>query len=170
MSRYRASATSLGCSELCGVKNNRNLRSLDSSTIIRDIDAIRKSDVPRTSLVRVQVNTRNTYMGRYCHSCFNTPILTCTIVSDVSTRARGSQLSSNDTLVQCLENMLEYPGQTPMYVVVDALDECPNTISTPTRRDQVYNLQNQAKLHENRRHGPTYFRLATSLKRRRQER
>jgi len=34
--------------------------------------------------------------------------------------------------------MLEYPGQTPIYVVVDALDECPNTINTPARRDQVY--------------------------------
>jgi hypothetical protein len=34
---------------------------------------------------------------------------------------------------------LNHPGQAPVYLIVDALDECPNT-SLPSQRDQVLGL------------------------------
>ncbi len=36
--------------------------------------------------------------------------------------------------------MLELPGQPPIYIVVDALDECPNSSGAPSPRELVLNL------------------------------
>ena len=33
--------------------------------------------------------------------------------------------------------MLKIPGQVPVFIVMDALDECPNTTGTPSARDEV---------------------------------
>jgi hypothetical protein len=33
--------------------------------------------------------------------------------------------------------MLELPGQLPIFVVMDAIDECPITIGTPSAREKV---------------------------------
>jgi hypothetical protein len=33
--------------------------------------------------------------------------------------------------------MLELPGQVPIYIIVDALEECPNTTDTPSPRQKV---------------------------------
>jgi hypothetical protein len=41
----------------------------------------------------------------------------------------GSQYPSDDALVRCLKELLKVPGQAPLYLIVDALDECPNTSS-----------------------------------------
>jgi hypothetical protein len=49
----------------------------------------------------------------------------------------GSQQPSEAALAKCLKNMLELAGQVPIYVVVDALDECPNTTGTPSDRESV---------------------------------
>ena len=54
-----------------------------------------------------------------------------------STHSNGSQQPSEDKLIDCLEDMLELPGQGEIYVIVDALDECPNVSEHPTPREQV---------------------------------
>jgi hypothetical protein len=33
--------------------------------------------------------------------------------------------------------MVELPGRLPIFIIMDALDECPNTTSTPSARDEV---------------------------------
>jgi hypothetical protein len=33
--------------------------------------------------------------------------------------------------------MVELPGQIPVFIIIDALDECPNTIGTPSAREEV---------------------------------
>ena len=38
--------------------------------------------------------------------------------------------------------MLSLPGQGPVYLVVDALDECPNNSGMPTAREEVLELIN----------------------------
>jgi len=40
---------------------------------------------------------------------------------------RGSRQPSEDVLIECLKSMLKLPGQGPLYLVIDALDECPNS-------------------------------------------
>jgi hypothetical protein len=42
-----------------------------------------------------------------------------------------------DALKKCLADMLSLPGQGTIYIIVDALDECPNFPGTPTARDEV---------------------------------
>ena len=39
---------------------------------------------------------------------------------------KGSRPPSDDTLTRCLKDLLRLPGQAPVYLIVDALDECPN--------------------------------------------
>ena len=59
-------------------------------------------------------------------------------LSQLYTNCRdGSEQPSEAALRQCLRNMLELPGQVPIYIVVDAVDECPNTTGTPSPREKV---------------------------------
>ena len=52
----------------------------------------------------------------------------------------GSDQPSDAALVQCLKKMLDLPGQLPTYIIIDALDECPNNIGTPSSREKVLNF------------------------------
>ncbi|KAI9438401.1 hypothetical protein BJY52DRAFT_1086037, partial [Lactarius psammicola] len=38
----------------------------------------------------------------------------------------GAHKPSTSTLMGCLKEMLTLPGQGPIYIILDALDECPN--------------------------------------------
>ena len=57
-----------------------------------------------------------------------------------SEHANGSRHPSDDVLAGCLNDLLKQPGHAPVYLIVDALDECPNTSSIPSPRDEVLNL------------------------------
>jgi hypothetical protein len=52
----------------------------------------------------------------------------------------GSQHASDSELVQCLKQVLMLPGQATVYVIIDALDECPTTTGFPSPREQVLEL------------------------------
>ena len=52
----------------------------------------------------------------------------------------GSDQPSDAVLVKCLVEMIRLPGQVPIYLVVDALDECPDTTGTPSAREKVLNF------------------------------
>ena len=63
------------------------------------------------------------------------------ILSDLySKHDAGSQLPDDDALTQCLKDMFELPGQPPVYIIVDALDECPNSSGAPSPRELVLGL------------------------------
>jgi hypothetical protein len=49
----------------------------------------------------------------------------------------GTQKPSEDELIGCLKDMLTLPDQHPVYLVIDALDECPDTSGMPSPREQV---------------------------------
>jgi len=53
---------------------------------------------------------------------------------------RGSCQPSEDALMECLKTMLKVPEQGPLYLIIDALDECPNSSGYPTQREQVLNI------------------------------
>ena len=68
----------------------------------------------------------------------------CDILSKFySDHENGSQDPSDDELVQCLQDLLEVPGQAPIYLIIDALDECPNTSAIPSHREKVLTLVKQ---------------------------
>jgi len=56
--------------------------------------------------------------------------------------AIGSQHPSESSLLRCLTEIVKLPGQAPVYLIVDALDECPNTSSppSPSPRESVLKL------------------------------
>ena len=47
---------------------------------------------------------------------------------------------SDETLTKCLMEMVSLPIQGPIYLIVDALDECPNNSGLPTSREEVLDL------------------------------
>jgi hypothetical protein len=63
------------------------------------------------------------------------------ILSDLySKNNAGSQQPNNHALTKCLKKMLILPHQPIRYIIVDALDECPNTFGIPTAREEVLEL------------------------------
>jgi hypothetical protein len=62
----------------------------------------------------------------------------CDILSDLYlTYDRGARQPSDDCLMQCLKDMLTIPGQVPVYMIMDAVDECPNKLGMPSQREEV---------------------------------
>ena len=60
-----------------------------------------------------------------------------------SSHKRGKQQPSEDALSQCLKDMLLGSGQSPIYLIVDALDECPDTsrvLGAPPSRQKVLDV------------------------------
>ena len=53
---------------------------------------------------------------------------------------KGAQKPSDNTLAKCLMEMVSLPIQSPIYLIVDALDECPNNSGLPTPREEVLDL------------------------------
>jgi hypothetical protein len=67
-------------------------------------------------------------------SCFN-------ILSQLySDNTHGIRKPDIDALKICMTDMLSLPGQAPIYIIVDALDECPNFSGTPSAREEVLDL------------------------------
>ena len=52
----------------------------------------------------------------------------------------GSCLPDVQALTKCLKDMLSLPGQPVTYLIVDALDECPDTSGVVSPRERVINL------------------------------
>ena len=52
----------------------------------------------------------------------------------------GAKQPSDDTLTKCLKEMLTLPDQLPIYLIIDALDECSNVSGIPSPRDKVLRL------------------------------
>jgi hypothetical protein len=67
-------------------------------------------------------------------SCYN---ILSRIYSDHS---RGTRKPSISTLKKCMTDMLKLAGQGPIYIVVDAVDECPNFPERLSARKKVLML------------------------------
>ena len=57
-----------------------------------------------------------------------------------SDNMNGTREPDIDALKECVKDMLRLPGQGPIYIIVDALDECPNFPGRPSARDEVLEL------------------------------
>ena len=57
-----------------------------------------------------------------------------------SDNSRGIRKPSTSALKKCLKDMLSLPGQAPIYIIVDALDECPTFPGRPSAREKVLDL------------------------------
>jgi hypothetical protein len=57
-----------------------------------------------------------------------------------SSHQDGSITPTDNSLAACLKDMLTVTGQVPIYLVMDALDECPNDSGIPSPRERVLDL------------------------------
>ena len=65
----------------------------------------------------------------------------CDILSDLYlSHNKGKKQPSDDILAECLKQMLTIPDQPPTYLIIDALDESPNTLGIPSHRERVLHL------------------------------
>ena len=73
----------------------------------------------------------------------------CDILSRLySIHDHGRRKPSDSALTQYLKRMLSLPTQAPVYLIIDALDECPNHTGMPTSREEVLDLiQDLVDLH-----------------------
>ena len=114
-----------------------------SSSIIRKIDSKRKAGL--ASMAYFYFDFRDAEK-QHLRGLLSSLVFQLSAKSDLcyqilsqmySDHAGGTEEPSEDALSQCLMEMLEVPGQPAMYIIIDALDECPNISGMPTAREQV---------------------------------
>ena len=59
------------------------------------------------------------------------------LLNSYSAHQDGSVQPTDDSLMQCLKDMLTIVEHVPVYLILDALDECPNDSGMPTSRETV---------------------------------
>lgn len=65
----------------------------------------------------------------------------CDTLSRLYSMKRGGRRSADENaLAECLKDMLKSPGQAPVYLILDGLDECPNASGMPSSREAILQL------------------------------
>jgi hypothetical protein len=83
-----------------------------------------------------------------CYGLLSSLILQLSLESDPCCNILSKLYSDNNrarkptliALKKCMKDMLSQPGQGPIYIIVDALDECSNSSGTPSARGKVLEL------------------------------
>ena len=117
-----------------------------SSTVIQDIQATCKAgnasmayfyfDFRNAGKQGLQDLVRSLLTQLSAHSAAR-----CDIVSKFySTRDKGRNQSSDNDLTECLKAIIALPDQLPTFLILDALDESPNSPGIPSPREKVLRL------------------------------
>ena len=65
----------------------------------------------------------------------------CDVLSDLySAHDQGKKQPSDSALAECLKQMLAHSDHLPTYLIIDALDESPNTSGIPSPRERALQL------------------------------
>ena len=119
---------------------------LASSTIIQEIDVMRKSGLASLAFYYhdfredQKQDRRGLLSSVLFQLCDQSDSYHDILSTFYSAHRHGAQNPSNDELLLCLKELLDLPGQAPVYLIIDALDECPNTSAIPSPREQVLTL------------------------------
>ena len=116
------------------------------STIIHDVEGMRAAGLATMAYYYFdfrEVKKQDCYgllsslisqLSAESDSCFQ-------ILSKIySDHGRGVRQPDIDALKKCITDMLNLPGQAPIYMIVDAIDECPNFPGKPSAREEVLEL------------------------------
>ena len=119
---------------------------LESSTIIENIDSMRKSGLASLGFFYCDFreddkrDLRGLLSSVLVQLCHQSDSYSQILSNFYSEHANGSRHPSDDALVQCLKDILEVQGQAPIYLIVDGLDECSNTLAMPSPREKILML------------------------------
>ena len=120
-----------------------------SSSIIEEIEAMRKSGLASRTFYYhdfredKKKGRRGLLSSVLFQLCDQSDPYHDIVSTFYSTYRHGGKNPSNDELLRCLKDLLELPGQAPVYLIIDALDECPNTSAMPSPREEVLRLVQQ---------------------------
>ena len=131
------------------VSLSRKLIVFVSSAIVEDIHAMRKAGL--ASLAFFYCDFRDDrkkelrgLLSSFLVQLYHESDLYFEILSELySEHDKGSRSPSDDALAGCLKKLLNLPGLAPVYLIVDALDECSNApvVGSPrSRRAEVLSL------------------------------
>jgi hypothetical protein len=120
-----------------------------SSTIIRDIESICKTGQAAIGYFYFDFRDSNKQHWRG---------LVYSLLTQLSARSgpqcdillrlyddhdSGARQPGDDVLKQCLKEMLTLPDQRSTYLILDAIDECPDTSGIPSPREHVLQIVGQ---------------------------
>ncbi|KAH9165583.1 hypothetical protein EDB89DRAFT_1911292 [Lactarius sanguifluus] len=121
----------------------------DSSAIIQDIQTLRKAGLASIAYFYFDFRDLDKQNRRNLLPSLLVQLSTqsgprCDILHRLYLEhEKGSQAPSRPSeaaLIQCLKDMLTIPNQPPIYIILDALDECPNSRGIPSPREEVLTL------------------------------
>ena len=119
------------------------LISSESSAIIRDLDETSKLGLSTAAFYffdfrdDAKQTLRGLLSSLLVQLCYQSGVCYEILWDLYSTLRKGSRSASEDELMKCLKNMITSQGQAPVHIVIDALDECPNTFGIPSERETV---------------------------------
>jgi hypothetical protein len=119
---------------------------LISSTIVHNVQLLRDAGLATVGYFYTDFKDRAKHSARGLLSslliqlCIQSDNLCEILYSFYLKHNRGLQQPSDSALTSCLKEMLAIPGEGPLYIIVDALDEYPNTHGYPSPREQALEL------------------------------
>jgi hypothetical protein len=111
-----------------------------SSAIIQDINDMRKSRPAALMFFYCDFkdeqkrDLRGLLSSLLVQLCYQSDSYYDLLSKFFSEHRNGSQHASDAALVRCLKDIMESPRRHPVYLIVDALDECPNPVELPPRK------------------------------------
>jgi hypothetical protein len=128
------------------ILSSRELIVLASSTIIENIDTMREADLASLAFFYCdfredeKTGLRGLLSSLLVQLCHQADPYCDILFKFYSEHAKGFRRPSDDALVGCLKDLLKLTGLPPVYLIVDALDECPNISALRSPRAKVLNL------------------------------
>jgi hypothetical protein len=119
---------------------------LASSTIIEEIDTMRKSGQASLAIFSYDFREdqkkdfRGLLSSVLYQLCNQSDSYYDILSTFYSAHSDGVQSPSNDELVRCLKELLGLPGQAPVFLIIDALDESSNASALSSSRAEVLTL------------------------------
>src|SRR5579863_3251535 len=122
---------------------------LVSSTIIQEIEVMRKSGLASLAFYYHDFredrkrDLQGLLSSMLCQLCDQSDSYHDILSIFYSTHRHGAQHPSNHALLRCLKELLDLREQAPVYLIIDALDECPDMDAMPSPREEVLALVEQ---------------------------
>jgi len=117
-----------------------------SSAIIEDIETLRKSGNASLAMYfydfrdDLKKDLRGLLSSMLFQLCDQSDSYYNILSTFHSTHRDGAQSPRDEELIQCLVDLLKLPGPRPVYLIVDGLDESPNTSTQSFHREQVLSV------------------------------
>ena len=114
-----------------------------SSAIIEDVETMRKSGDASLAMYfydfrdDLKKDLRGLLSSMLFQLCDQSDSYYNILSTFYSTHRDGAQSPRDEELIQCLVDLVKLPGPPPVYLIVDGLDESPNTSTQSFHREQV---------------------------------